>query len=222
MADIIQIPAPNIKTVEIEVKSSTPLMFHKWSEKAKAQIRDKQQKKVKAGRPVREPEVEYHNSFYYTKDGYVSFPALAIKQAIVGAARSIDGLQMTVIRGNIFVVGDEDGLVPVLVDGKPIKPSKKLETASGSQGENVYAIDKENPNILMMEHMVRVARGGADLRYRGMVKNWTMKLLIRFNADMFSAEQVVNLIQTAGFSQGLGEWRPERNGDWGCFEVVQG
>jgi hypothetical protein len=221
MAEIIQIPAPNIQMIEVEIKGTTPLMFHKWSEKAKAQIRDKQQKKAKTGRPKREPEVEYLNSFYYTQDGFVSFPALAIKQAIVGAARSIDGLQMTIIRGNIFVVGDVDGLVPVLVDGKPVKPSKKLTPANGTQGENIFAIDTANTNLVMMEHMVRVARGAADLRYRGAIKSWSMNLMVKFNADMFSQEQVVNLIQTAGFSQGLGEWRPERNGDSGTFEVVQ-
>jgi hypothetical protein len=46
-----------------------------------------------------------------------------------------------------------------------------------------------------------------------------MKLNVTFNAGKFSAEQVLNLLQYAGFSCGLGEWRPEKNGDSGTFEV---
>ena len=43
--------------------------------------------------------------------------------------------------------------------------------------------------------------------------------MIEFDNDQFSPGQILNLLQRAGFSQGLGEWRPERNGDFGTFEV---
>jgi hypothetical protein len=215
----IVIPAPNIQTMQLEIASVSPIIFHKWSEKAKEMIRAKQAKRVKQPHGVRNPIEEYLASFYYDQEGYICFPALAIKQAVVGAARSIEGLKMTMIRGAIFIKGDQDGLVRVLIDGKPFKPAKKPEMANGEKGENVFAYDPKTSQVILREDMVRVGMGSADLRYRGAVRNWSMALVIRFNADLFSPEQIANLIQTAGFSQGLGEWRPERDGDSGTFEV---
>jgi hypothetical protein len=72
----------------------------------------------------------------------------------------------------------------------------------------------------MREDMVRLMGGGAsDLRYRGQVKDWTMEFIVKWNGGMFSASQVLNLIQYAGFSSGLGEWRMERSGTFGAFEL---
>jgi hypothetical protein len=70
------------------------------------------------------------------------------------------------------------------------------------------------------EDMVRVARGKADIRYRGEFPEWRASITIQFNARAISAEQVVNLLSIAGFSVGVGDWRPERDGSYGRFKVV--
>nr|WP_321985326.1 hypothetical protein [uncultured Lichenicoccus sp.] len=70
------------------------------------------------------------------------------------------------------------------------------------------------------EDMVRVGMGTADIRYRGEFKAWSVDLAVRFNANALSAEQIVNLLNTAGFGVGVGEWRPERNGSYGMFHVA--
>jgi len=36
---------------------------------------------------------------------------------------------------------------------------------------------------------------------------------------MISDEQVVNLVNTAGFGVGIGEWRIEKKGEHGTFHV---
>jgi hypothetical protein len=69
------------------------------------------------------------------------------------------------------------------------------------------------------EDMVRVGQGTADIRFRGEFKKWSVKLTIRFNARVLSAEQVVNMLNTAGFAVGVGEYRPEKNGSFGLFHV---
>jgi hypothetical protein len=70
------------------------------------------------------------------------------------------------------------------------------------------------------EDMVRVGMGVADIRYRGEFKEWRATLLVQFNADVISAEQVINLFNIGGFGVGVGEWRPERNGSYGRFHVA--
>lgn len=188
---LVGIPKPNIKTLEVTITGKTALIYHKWTEKAKKMILDKHQKKASKGREIRNPKQEYKDSFYYNKDGDIAFPAGSIKKAIIGAARSIDDIAMTQIRGAIFVMGDEDNLIPVKYEKKE-----------------------------MREDTVRIGRGTAALRYRGQLKGWSINLKIEFNANVFSKEMVLNLLETAGFSQGLGEWRPERNGDYGKFTCM--
>ena len=67
--------------------------------------------------------------------------------------------------------------------------------------------------------MVRIGMGVADLRYRGEFKQWSTTLNIRYNANVMSMEQIVNLFNIGGFSCGVGEWRPEKGGSNGMFHV---
>lgn len=203
-----QIPAPNKKIIKVKIEGTSPLIFHKWDEKAIKMMLDKQLKKAQKGRDIREPEREYEHSFYYNALDQVAFPSRNIKQAIVGSARFLNDVKMTLLRGTIFVMGDKDGFIPVLKNGKLITR------------KDVKKHTQESTDSWMRQDMVTVGMGSADIRFRGEIKDWSMEFLIEFDADLLSAEQVLNLLQRAGFSQGLGEWRAERNGESGSFQVA--
>ena len=75
----------------------------------------------------------------------------------------------------------------------------------------------------MREDMVRV--GGisktADIRHRAQFDNWYMDLNVSYNANgPITLEQIVNLINLGGFTCGIGEWRPEKDGSFGTYRVV--
>jgi hypothetical protein len=72
----------------------------------------------------------------------------------------------------------------------------------------------------MREDMVRIGMGTADIRYRGEFPTWACEFVVRFNASVISAEQIVNLFNTAGFAIGVGEWRPQKEGSFGMFSVA--
>ena len=74
----------------------------------------------------------------------------------------------------------------------------------------------------MREDMVRLSGVGAppDLRYRGEFKTWKVTFTVRYNANVISLEQLLNLFNTAGFAIGVGEWRPQKDGSYGMFHVA--
>lgn len=187
---VFVINPPNIKTINVTITGLTSMIQHQFSEKAKRMMLEKQQKKV-IKKEIRDPQKEYEASLYRNSKGKISFPALAVKNAVVSAARNVDGLPMTLLRGALFIKGDEDGLIEV-----------------------------KYKDLRMREDVVRIGKGTSDLRYRGELLGWSMDLPIDFNADVLSEDQILNLLQIAGFACGLGEWRPERNGDRGTFTIV--
>lgn len=71
----------------------------------------------------------------------------------------------------------------------------------------------------MRQDAVKIAMGTTDLRFRGEFKEWSATLTIRYNASVVSPEQIINLLNTAGFAVGVGEWRPARDGSMGMFHV---
>ena len=71
----------------------------------------------------------------------------------------------------------------------------------------------------MREDMVRLQGKVADIRYRGEFKQWSAHVPVQVNTSSLSVEQLANLFVLAGFAVGVGEWRPERNGQYGRFEV---
>lgn len=185
------------ETVRVPITGTMPLIVHNFSEKSKRQMLDAQQgrKKVKQ---VRDPEAEYEAAFYRTKDGY-GFPVTAFKAATVGAARFYGkDVKMTELRQFMFMHGeisdnDPQALVPIV--GTP----------------------------RMREDVVRL--GGpsrsADLRYRPEFPEWSTVLVVTYVTTSLSRESVLSLIDAGGMGIGVGEWRPEKRGEFGTYAIDQ-
>jgi len=71
----------------------------------------------------------------------------------------------------------------------------------------------------MREDMVRVGMGTADIRYRAEFPEWSCQIVVRFNTSLLSPEQITHLFNVAGFAIGIGDWRPQKDGNKGMFEV---
>lgn len=189
----IELPSLNIQSMDIVVIGDTPLICHAWSSKAKKEMLDKQMKKAKPGKAAKDPEEDFIQSLYPLPDGGFGFPVIAFKNAAVTACTSVDGITKVAAR-QAFRVGS---------------------TLSGSELVKIEGAEPEP-----REDMVRIGMGTADIRYRGQFVSWWATVRVRFNANVLSAEQIVNLFNTAGFGVGVGEWRMERDGQFGCFHVA--
>ena len=86
-----------------------------------------------------------------------------------------------------------------------------------TSGEPICVLDTLDP--IMREDVVRVGMGSTDLRYRPEFKTWAIELTIQYDGEALTPENILNIFQRAGFGVGLGEWRPEKAGEYGRFAI---
>ncbi len=186
----ISIPKLDIRTVQIKLVGDASLIVHRFSEKAKKAMLDKQTGVASAGRDFKDPEEDFQLSLYKLSDGKFGFPSIAFKNSAVTACTSLGkAITKVAARQSFHIVGDMVEIV-----GTPT----------------------------MREDCVKIGMGTTDLRYRGEFKTWSCSLTLRYNARVISDEQLINLLNVAGFAVGVGEWRPERDGMFGLFHVAIG
>lgn len=186
------------KLITIRLKGTSPLIHHQWTDKAKEMMRAKQQegKKTKT-RDLKDPKVEGESAMYRTDDGKPGVPAIAIKSAIITAAHNDLGMPRTLVRKALFI--------------RPLGRNVilPLETYTG-KGTVKYTIE---------EDMVRVGQGTADMRYRPYFDEWAVTTQWEIDADLLQVDDLLTLIDRAGFGVGICEWRPEKNGEYGRFAI---
>ncbi len=200
----VEIPAPKFKILELPIRGTAPLVMHKFSQKAIEQIISTQKAGSQAGsKKKREPkdfDAVYHGAFHIAKDGWYGIPASAFRNAAISACRTV-GYKMTHAKLAFFILADgyeeADGTPLVRLYGEP-----KRHTTYG-----------RNDN------------GSVDIRVRPMWEQWNATVRIRFDADMFSEEDVANLVMRIGGQVGLLEGRPDSKNSaglgWGMFEIDQ-
>lgn len=209
--EVLEIKPIEIQKTTIRIVGDTPLIMHAWSEKAKREMLEKQMKTTKTkAREAKNPVEDFIRSMYwlsemptdFTEEGFYKtiengarfgFPVTAFKQAAISAAyRQGWTKDKMSLRGVFFIEGDENQMVEIHSD----------------------------PPI-MREDMVRVGMGTADIRYRGEFRNWWADLTVSLNMNgQYRLEQVINVLNAGGFVCGVGEWRPERDGQFGMFHVA--
>jgi hypothetical protein len=198
--EMIVIEPIQVETIHIPIVGMTPLIMHNWSDKAKKMLLATKQNK-KSPKEICDPQAEYEASMYRIRkeDDSLGFgmPAAAFAQATVGAARFYGrNVTMTALRQFLFVEGritDADQQILVEVYGEPE----------------------------MREDHVRLSgRGsGADLRYRACFRDWSAILPVTYVKTSIDRNSVVSLVEAGGMGVGVGDWRREKGGSFGSYEI---
>ncbi|UDL95487.1 hypothetical protein LGH83_04500 [Lichenihabitans sp. PAMC28606] len=81
-------------------------------------------------------------------------------------------------------------------------------------------VEIQGPAPTMRSDPVRLQGMKFSVTYRPQYFPWEMIVPVMFNASLIGEAQVINLFQIAGFSVGLGSWRPECNGTFGQFTLA--
>ena len=206
---LIQIPEIKIKEAKITLVGDSPLLIHKFSEKARMEILNKQMKKAKTAKEAKRPFAEFVQNLHWItpmpevegttdeelkeifekalKDGAkFGFPTVGIKQSAISAA----------YRGGLA------------------KNKVSLQGAFHIKGE----LAEITGELSMREDYCKIPMAGADIVYRGEFKEgWKSTITVSYDEGVISLEQVIQMINLGGFSVGIGDWRVEKGGNFGMF-----
>jgi hypothetical protein len=203
---LVVIPPMERAVVPVTIRGTSILVQHRYDEKTKLQMLEAMQGK-KTPKTPKDPEKEFNLARYVMADGNGDgFKANTVRLAMIRVSKQL-GLKMTDMRGLFYVEGNglsECGEQCVrILDEKGRRPAKPV----------------------MREDYVRVGAGGKgggnDLRYRPMYFPWSATFNIRFDHQLIDVSSVLELVNRAGYCNGIGENRMEKGGEgWGAFEVV--
>ncbi len=213
---VLEIRRMELVKVKVRVMGDTPLIMHAWDEKAKLILANPELAKLYKKDP-RNPVHSFIQSMYWITEkpqtkatmapedceelfaeavrngAKWGFPVTAFKQAAISAAYRMGWSKDKMsLRGAFYIDADENGLVEIHSD-----------------------------TPVLREDMVKIGMGTADIRWRGEFRNWYADLDITYNASgQYSLEDIINIINAGGYICGVGEWRPERDGQYGMYHVV--
>jgi hypothetical protein len=70
-------------------------------------------------------------------------------------------------------------------------------------------------------HKARVVLSGktTTIAYRACYEQWETDLAISYQEGVVTAEQIINIIELAGFAVGVGAWRPQCRGQFGRYTI---
>lgn len=184
-----------MKTIEVEIRGNTPLLIHKFAEQAE---------QGKATRRVMvdsmNPRDEATKNAYIAQDGTYYFNAFSIPatMANAGVNHKMRGSRKTlkfVVPSAVRI--DTDTITILGEDGKP--------------ADN-FEVDGRPVTI--------PATKGRVMRYRPRFDKWGAKFRLILNDQMLSSEDAHRLLNEAGESMGIGDFRPEKRGPFGTFRVT--
>ncbi len=191
---VIELPPIEETLVVVKIVGISPLILNPFTEKAIEEMLGAQGGRARLRRPkVVQDEVE--NRIQRIEDGRIGFNAMSFKKAMISAAAMVPKIKSTHIKQGVFF--EPDGFCGITA---------------------VVALDIEGEPQPLKAH-VRNATGVADVRVRPIIHSWSAELKMVLQTHVISLEQAINVLRLAGRGVGIGDWRPEKTGVYGRFEV---
>lgn len=218
----IELPGIDLGVFTVKIVGDSPLIVHKWSHKAKEEMLGKQMKKASKGKEAKVPAKDFVDSLYWLdENGNLLTTQYEIPVELENVTNDTSpeeiyevimkgrfGFPACAFKASAIDAGYQQGVI-----------AKKTTARGAFHILEEYAVIEGIPE--MREDMVQI--GGiskvADIRYRPMFRTWSTTLTIKYNKNAITPEQIINLMNYGGFANGVGEWRPSRDGSFGTFHV---
>jgi hypothetical protein len=204
MSEVIKVSPPNLQEATLHVVGTAPLCMNKMSSANRKKMMLKQEagSRSKKGeiRAPKDFDAVYKGSMHVSTEGWYGISAPGIRAGLISTCRLV-GFAMTRAKLSLFVLHDgidaEDGSPLVKIKGKPVR----------------------------RDHTVKLADGSSDIISRAFFDNWEADVRLRWDADQFSLQDVVNLLARMGMQVGIGAGRPDSKTSagmgWGTFRIDQ-
>ena len=198
----VVISKPNFQSAKVRIEGTAPYVMNKMSSDNRRKMMANQEagsrSKKGAKREPKDFNKVYEGAMHKAKDGWYGMPASAFRSAMISACRVV-GFQMTKAKLCLFVEADgidaDDGQPLIKIVGKPVR----------------------------RDMAVKLADGSTDIIARPFFDKWYADVTLTWDADMFSAEDVINLLSRVGRQVGIGAGRPDSKAScgmgWGTFVV---
>lgn len=226
----VEIKKVPVEKGRIKIVGDTPLLVHAWSEKVKKQLladmqMSKKEKKDKEHEP-KDPFADFVEAAYWitpmpqvrglpleeqermfdeavANGAKFGFPTIAFKKAAITACYSSGLIKSTSLMRRLFHVN--------AVNSAHVGSSQELAILqiedAPEMSEDVVKVGPFNNRV-------------PDLRYRPSFRKWSVELeLSLIKTGMFTMEDIINAIDMGGFMNGVGEWRTEKDGEFGNYHV---
>lgn len=181
----------------VTIQGVTALLQHRFGESAEVAV-EEQTRRVKL--QDLSPREQAERVCYRGEDGLIYHPGSAIARAIreAGKAHKEKGSRSSVkykVPAACIVLDD---MIHVLDgDGAPVDD---------------YEVDSRR--------VVVPATKGAVMRHRPRHDRWSMKFRLLIREDVLSSKLIHQLLVESGQQIGIGDYRPEKGGPFGVFQVT--
>ena len=207
-SDRVVIKAPNFMTARFEIIGTSPLVINKFSRKSQDMIIAKQEAGSTGNKERKKDPKDFEDCYNGARyiaigsgGGWDGFNASSIRNAAISACRTV-GFKMTLAKLSVFVVAD----------------------GYDEEGTSLIRITEGEPHMHCAP--VRNDSGVCDIRARPMWNpGWRAVITMRWDADQFTANDIVNLLNRIGLQVGICEGRNDSKSSagcgWGSFELVE-
>jgi hypothetical protein len=196
--DTISIPDIERQVAPFKLIGLSEIIVNNFSDKSKKQMEDAStglvvgSKRGGKNKPPRDPEAEFQSARLLDAQGRDCVEARWVKSMLVTAAGMPDvNLDKKVVQRTVFVQGD---LLP-------------LELGEAVHMRTDWVRRGPWSNKVAMQC------------YRPGYRKWGLSMNVEFEPKLIPHAWLVYLVRRAGLSVGLCDWRVEKNGDFGRFDI---
>ena len=204
--DVIVIPAPNFKTIEIPIVGNAPYVQNAMPARLLADLHRKHAGGQAAKNQSRKKEPKnfeemFEQAKHQSPEGWYGIPSSAFRSAMVSACR-LTGYPMTKAKLSVFIVADGYDKADVGMGLTRI--------TSECEPEHFESITRIQQTINVVARPLFKA-------------GWEALVRVRWDTDQFDTASICNLMMRVGEQVGVGEGRPDSKSStgmgWGTFKL---